>query len=244
MASRPLADQAESFADEVMDCLQRTVRGTESASLVMRRPRGVDAGNPQSITLRTDETSPVHLTVDGVPLLRLQLDYQLQLAAGGQYIRTEKSSFSVWGMVDRAHPFFRYDFMAHPESSAVPTSHLQVYGHRDDLLHAMYVSNRSRSKPAAKKDRDPAAPRGLQMLHFPLGGTRFRPCLEDLLEFVIREFGVDTVPGWKTAIEEGRISWRHIQLASAVRDDPDTARIALAELGAGAPTDAVRLSRY
>lgn len=82
------------------------------------------------------------------------------------------------------------------------------------------------------------------MLNFPLGGARFRPCLEDLLEFVIREFGIDTVPGWEDVISVGRISWRHIQLAAAVRDDPDTARIALSELGENAPTDEDRLAGY
>lgn len=108
----------------------------------------------------------------------------------------------------------------------------------------MYVSNRARSKPARKKDLDPSEPRGLHMLHFPLGGARFRPCLEDLLEFVIREFGIDTVPGWEDVISVGRISWRHIQLVAAVRDDPDTARIALSELGENAQADEDRLARY
>ena len=28
-------------------------------------------------------------------------------------------------------------------------------------------------------------------LHIPLGGPRYRPCLEDLLEFLIVEFGLD-----------------------------------------------------
>ncbi|SDN84639.1 hypothetical protein SAMN05216355_11810 [Actinomyces ruminicola] len=135
-------------------------------------------------------------------------------------------------MSKRSEPFFRYDYMAHPASANVPTSHLQVYGHRDDLLHALYVSDKARSQPSRKKDLDPASPRGLHMIHFPLGGMRFRPCLEDVLELIVKEFGIDTVDGWSDALVEGRIAWRHIQLASAIRDDPDTARNALDALGA------------
>lgn len=147
-------------------------------------------------------------------------------------------------MVKRGSPFFRYDLEAHPRSNSVPTAHLQVYGHRDELLHAMYVSERSRSRPPRKKDLDPASPRGLHQLHFPVGGSRFRPCLEDVLELVIDEFGVDTAPGWREAITAGRIAWRHIQLASAVRDDPDVARKALEELGEQPPTDEAKLARH
>lgn len=60
----------------------------------------------------------------------------------------------------------------------------------------------------------------------------------------INEFGIDTVPGWEEAITVGRISWRHIQLAAAVRDDPETARDALREIGAEAFTNEARLARY
>ena len=34
--------------------------------------------------------------------------------------------------------------------------------------------------------------RPLLTLHFPLGGSRFRPCLEDLLEMLVSELGVDS----------------------------------------------------
>lgn len=81
------------------------------------------------------------------------------------------------------------------------------------------------------------------MIHFPLAGARFRPCLEDVIELLINEFGVNAQPGWQNAIRCGRIAWRHIQLAAAVRDDPETARSALQELTQDAPTAEDRLAR-
>ncbi|WP_143163803.1 MULTISPECIES: hypothetical protein [Actinomyces] len=196
------------------------------------------------MTLRTDENRPVTAHVNGRPLLRLDLSYQLELTNDGKYLRTTRSSFQVRGMVPRREPFFRYDFLASPRSKTVPTAHLQVYGHRDDLLHAMYISNRAKSKPSRRKDLDPSSPRGVGMIHFPVGGTRFRPCLEDILELIINEFGVDTVDGWQEALTTGRIAWRHLQLASAVRDDPETARNALNELDRGRSTNEEGLGRY
>lgn len=107
----------------------------------------------------------------------------------------------------------------------------------------MYVSDRSRSTPARKKRLDPAEPRGLHMIHFPLGGARFRPCLEDVVELVVNEFGLDTQPDWQERVRDGRVQWRRVQLAAAVRDDPQTARRTLDGLGAEAPTDEERLGR-
>ena len=83
------------------------------------------------------------------------------------------------------------------------------------------------------------APHDLSSLHLPVGGERFRPCLEDLLQFVVDECGVDHHQGWRTHLEEGRLLWRRRQLASAVRDIPDEAARVLRDLGwtVSAPSD-------
>ncbi|RIV37223.1 hypothetical protein D2L64_16835 [Micromonospora radicis] len=66
--------------------------------------------------------------------------------------------------------------------------------------------------------------------HFPLGGHRFRPCVEDALQAVVEEFCVETNDGWQDAIAEGREQWRQLQLLSAVRDAPAIAAKALEDL--------------
>lgn len=60
-------------------------------------------------------------------------------------------------------------------------------------------------------------------MHLPVGGTRSRPCLEDFLEMVIREFRVDAHPGWEERLREGREQWRTLQTRAVVRDSPDAA---------------------
>jgi hypothetical protein len=71
----------------------------------------------------------------------------------------------------------------------------------------------------------------MRELHFPVGGPRFRPCLEDVLELLVVEFGVDCSDEGREALRRGRVTWRTLQLATAVRDSPDIAVGTLRELG-------------
>lgn len=69
-------------------------------------------------------------------------------------------------------------------------------------------------------------------LPLPVGGPRFRPCLEDVLEMLITELGVDAPAGARETLGDGREQWRLDQLASAVGDSPETAaRVLEQELG-------------
>jgi len=68
-------------------------------------------------------------------------------------------------------------------------------------------------------------------LHFPIGGHRFRPCLEDILQMIWFEFGIDVRDTALGALGEGRVRFRERQLAAAVGDDPDIAALELRRLG-------------
>lgn len=97
----------------------------------------------------------------------------------------------------------------------------------------MLLSNRHRAGKR-KKCREEAIPR-LAALHFPLGGHRFRPCLEEILYNIIEEYGIDTVDShWRNPLHEGIRGWRLKQLRTAIHDEPDVAREALADYDARA----------
>lgn len=68
-------------------------------------------------------------------------------------------------------------------------------------------------------------------LHLPLGGPRFRPALEDVLEMLVVEFAIDRSAEWRSSLREGRSLWRDTQLRAAVADNPEAAVEALTELG-------------
>jgi len=67
----------------------------------------------------------------------------------------------------------------------------------------------------------------LRDFHFPLGGRRFRPILEDVVEFLVVEKLTEMRDGWETVVKEHRDRWEERQLRAAVRRSPD---IALAQL--------------
>jgi hypothetical protein len=71
----------------------------------------------------------------------------------------------------------------------------------------------------------------MSALHIPVGGSRFRPCLEDLVQFLIQECRFDSRENWRKYVEAGRERWRRRQLAAATRDVPEIAARVLEELG-------------
>lgn len=97
------------------------------------------------------------------------------------------------------------------------------------LEAVMTGAGRRRTKSTSKRSRLP----NVTDLHFPLGGTRFRPCFEDVLEMLIHEFHLD-VANEAAALEvltERRAEWRTIQLSAAVRDDMECAARVLRNYG-------------
>ena len=63
----------------------------------------------------------------------------------------------------------------------------------------------------------------LSKLHLPVGGRRFRPTLEDIIEFLIVEKLVEARPKWDVALEKSRGDFRERQLRAAIRQHPEVA---------------------
>ena len=169
------------------------------------------------------------MAVNGKCLIRVTADFECSWDSANQYLAIRRSTFGV--SLDGANvPLYRYDFIA-DGNGKVPVAQLNVHAHRDEMVHAMVMAARQHRG----KSRDVALERGkithMADFHFPLGGHRFRPSLEDVLEGVVREFGADTKRGWEKAIARGRLAWREMQLKAAVRDNPAAAATMLEALG-------------
>ncbi len=110
-----------------------------------------------------------------------------------------------------------YDFETKP-LNVYPKAHVQVSG----TSPALDQLRTKRPDMEAHK---------LGELHFPVGGRRFRPTLEDVIEMLIVEGIADARPDWESVIAEHRKRWREIQLRAAVRRWPEWAAAALTDLG-------------
>lgn len=148
-------------------------------------------------------------------LAELTANYKLCVDSYGTHIAVEGSSFVLVARVERA-PIIRWDYDREPNNK--PRSHVQVAAHRGALSHIL-------SRLGHK------APHTIESLHLPMGGERFRPCLEDVIEFLIRDCGFQGGPNWKQTIRDGRARWRRIQTRAVVRDAPECAVAELESLG-------------
>lgn len=203
----------------------RAVLGRETGFAVKVGPVGATV---QRITIAQVEPAGVPLTVDGETHFRLLAQYRCAWNSDQRFFAIESSSITVH-IEGVNEPFFHVDY-ARDGSETVPVAHLNVHAHRDEVVWAMLMARTKRGKA-----RHAAAARGtitrISALHFPLGGHRFRPGLEDVLEMMINEFGIDRAPVAITALRAGRRRFRAIQVSSAVADDPETAAEALRRIG-------------
>jgi len=71
----------------------------------------------------------------------------------------------------------------------------------------------------------------MSALHIPVGGARFRPCLEDVVQLLAEDFRFDMLPTWRAAVNPGREEWRRKQVRAAVRDWQEEAAETLRKLG-------------
>ena len=98
-------------------------------------------------------------------------------------------------------------------------AHVQIHGHSEEIGYIQGLNGNNKL-------------RNLSDFHFPVGGRRFRPSLEDFIEFIHSEKLVTTLnSGWQNVLAENRGHWLEIQLKSAVRAQPDVAIKQLTEMG-------------
>ncbi len=149
----------------------------------------------------------------------LWVAYLLQLDDEQRHIAVTKSGFTVSLATDSERVLFRYDYVRESDPpNPYPAAHVQVAGHADDLV----ALAEARGQPGKL----------LKDFHFPVGGRRYRPILEDVIEFLVVEGLADARPGWERVIQEAREEWEEKQLRAAVRRNPAAALAQLREDGA------------
>ena len=154
--------------------------------------------------------------------LRLLLHHTLVLDESNQHLTTDKSSYTL-ATADSNSAALTYDYVRDPPNK-YPEAHLHIDGEAQGLQRMLDSSGRSKNRPAD--------------LHLPVGGRRYRPSLEDLIEFCILEELVTPRPNWQRALDDSRDRFHTQQLRAAVRRNPDEAASVLRDIGwtASAPS--------
>lgn len=166
---------------------------------------------PASIarTSRERDSSPIWLKVR----------FQLELDAEGRYLTTHSSSFGWCTDPKKTSVYCPIRVEYERDKHSYAASHVQVHGESAGIAHGV-------GRLDKKRNRD------LHRIHFPLGDRRFRPTLEDFIEFLIQE---EMVPSkhkdWYSALSVGRKRWEILQTRAAVRRNPAAAIAELKDLG-------------
>lgn len=223
MTEESLEAQAERFAASITSTVRNIAPDCDPfATKVMTKRDGAEG-----FTVRQAPAEGILLRIDGEPLFRLIVAYKCSLDSVGHYLAVDDARVKVHAIGER-EPLFRYEY-DRDATDDMPAAHIQVHAHRDAFAHVMSKAGTSTAR-GKRRATQGDVPR-VADLHFPVGGHRFRPCLEDVLEMLVTEFGVDSTRERIAALHDGREVWRRAQVGAVVRDAPHEAIRVLSELG-------------
>lgn len=129
------------------------------------------------------------------------------------------SRYALYLNAEDEEPLFHYDYERNKET--YPVAHFQIAVESEAWKEFFGRSDRSGHMQ-------------VESLHLPVGGKRYRPSLEDLVEFLILEKFCEPHGGyeaetWKPVVAQHREEFHRLQLAAAIYGDPETARATLAK---------------
>lgn len=204
------------FAQEVQDVIDGVLPVPSS---VPADDRIVQASTADTVRFRVESTAKngqVVLAKNDLPIAHLRIMFLCTADAHDAYLAVERCDFGLYSGVDGRLPIVRLDFRR--DMHTAPACHWNVHAESGPATRILTLGN-------------PDHPGVFSKLHLPVGGPRMRPCLEDFLQFVVHEFGVDHHVDALQVIADGRERWRRRQIGTSVRDAPDEAVRVLRELG-------------
>lgn len=153
------------------------------------------------------------------PRLMLRVEFRVSLDDESDYLAVQHSTYGLWVRPDpnrTPRPVFRIEYDRGARSK--PAAHVHLHA---ESLEFGWIYGTARLPP----------PR-LAEIHFPVGGRRFRPTVEELLKFLDREkLFVDWKPGWSHQVEESLQDWEQKQARATVRRHTDAAVYQLRDMG-------------
>jgi hypothetical protein len=152
---------------------------------------------------------------------RLYLGFfmRLQVDDTNDYMMVKDSMTLLALDADLSRELLHYDFQRdkQEEEPGYPEAHLQVCATSEHWDTLREFTNGAQ----------------LARLHLPVGpvgGRRFRPSLEDVIELLIVEGLVESRDGWQDALNVTRRPFQELQLKAAVRQYPELAAEALRKM--------------
>ena len=170
---------------------------------------------------------------DGPPRLMLKAEFTVFADDHTGHMTVRNSAYGLWVHPDpkrSPRPVVRIEYDR--DAWNKPTSHVHL--HAESMEFGWIYGTAG------------IAPRRLQEIHFPVGGRRFRPTIEDFLKFLDHEkLFVEWKPGWNDYVRQSLRTWERLQTRAAVRRCPEAAVHQLQHMGyrVEPPTDPEEATR-
>jgi len=223
--AKPIDLQASEFAEKISR-IAELFGGDQTTDYQSDIVRGKDGW---LVEIHNKERG-FRLTADEKDVFLVQAHWTCSSDWTGQWLKVERSSFGVFLAERPNRPLFRYDFESN-YSSRLPKAHIHFQADHPDMNATQAMRDTQESlehlgggSQRARKRVKHAKQINVSDLHFPVGGTRFRPALEEILLMMVEEYGVephsltpsDAVKELKDSLKEWRIS----QVKAVIRDMP------------------------
>lgn len=226
-----LNDEAEAFAGILTEIVNGTI--TTDARFVVTTLK--DNPNlawvfPEGSTLTERRIIPINSGLKSGQPIRLWLStwFRVSLNDSGEHLAVQSSAFALVLDEKSNRPAVRVEYerdRGNEPDDSIPgahrrsAAHVQIHGSSEELA---YIQGLQGSGPL----------RTLDKFHIPVGGRRFRPTLEDFIEFLWSERLISPLKvGWQQVLSKHRSNWLSLQLRAAVRSDPATAIAQLEIMG-------------
>lgn len=214
-------------------------KSDEFASRLTNLIRGCVADAPKFGVVQTSRVQQLHIGplpfspdrsgFSFIPLARscdagqcrllLKIEFRVSLDEVSEFLAVQHSTYGLWVRPDptrKPRPVFRveYDRDAHNK----PPAHVHL--HAESLEFGWIYGTAGLPPPR------------LSEIHFPVGGRRFRPTVEEFLRFLDREqLFSDWRSGWGEIVQMSLIDWEWNQARATVRQHPEAATDQLRRMG-------------
>ncbi len=151
--------------------------------------------------------------------LMLKIEFRVSLDDAKEFLAVQHSTFGLWVRPvpsRKGRPVFRVEYDR--DAYNKPPSHVHL--HAESLEFGWIYGTAG------------LAPPRLSEVHFPVGGRRFRPTVEEFLTFLNREkIYVDWRSGWRAVVDSSFAEWEWNQARATVREHTDAAIEQLRSMG-------------
>lgn len=210
-----LVQESHRFKDNLTNLLNATIcDGIRLSCIVFESDGYTVLGYEISRYDVRGEALPIKLNRDPTFFLGLSINLRPDPQREHLMVFSSAMILGTGPVITNANMLLHYDY-ERDKSDGYPEAHLQICATSPAWEEAAIRPNCD-ARPLSKR-------------HLPVGGRRFRPTLEDIIEFLVVEQFADARPGWKEALDSSRDEFREKQLRAAIRRYPN---VALAQLKA------------